>query len=428
MVYMAAQVQTKPNSQSILPEIGDSLRYLARQPIMDLRGKVQGYELLYRAGPEVAFRGDGDMATRTMLDNTVIFGLDRLTSGVPAFVNCTQESLTENLVSVLPVGMTVLEILENLEPTPSLISACSKLKALGFQLALDDFTWKPNFDPLVKLADYIKIDFVLSGVQERRSLIKRLRGATAAQRIAEKIETQEEYKQARQEGFKLFQGYYFCRPVLLTNREIPANKLSQIKILQLLQSDVLDLRKLTQLMKRETALTYRLLRLANSPICAVRQEVRSIHAALVMVGDDAFRRIALLAITSELNAGQPAEILRMSFVRGRFCELAAGLCALDRTEQYLLGMLSLLPAMMCFPMEKLAPELPLRKKIREALEGKANSERVLLRWIEGYERGDWSACDTVAQTGGLNQQNLALCYAEAVVWAEAAMQSSASRA
>ena len=91
---------------------------MARQPIMDLRGRVHGYELLFRAGPEALFRGDGDMATRTMLDNTVIFGLEKLTGGLPAFVNCTRESLIEELVQVLPSSMTVLEILENLEPTP----------------------------------------------------------------------------------------------------------------------------------------------------------------------------------------------------------------------------------------------------------------------------------------------------------------------
>jgi EAL and modified HD-GYP domain-containing signal transduction protein len=419
---MAAEAQTKPDSQSALIEIGDGLRYLARQPIMDLRGKVHGYELLYRAGPETSFRGDGNMATRTMLDNTVIFGLERLASGAQAFVNCTLESLTEDMVRVLPTGRTVLEILEDLEPTPSLIHACRKLKALGFRLALDDFTWKPNFDPLVKLADYIKIDFMQSGPQARKSLFKRLHGVTAALLVAEKIETQAEYNQARHEGFTLFQGYYFCRPVLLKGRKIPANKLSQIKILQLLRDDEIDLEKLIQLMKREAALTYRLLRLANSPMCAIRQEVRSIRAALVMVGDEAFRRLAILAITSELNAGQPEEILRMAFVRGRFCELAADLCALDSTEQYLLGMLSLLPAMMRFPMEKLAPELPLREEICAALEGKVNPESILLQWIESYERGDWAACDAVAQAGGLRQQDMVVCYARAVIWAEAALQ------
>jgi len=418
---MAAQIQTDQNSQSVLPEIGNGLRYLARQPILDLQGKVHGYELLYRAGPEESFRGDGNMATRTMLDNTVLFGLDRLANGALAFVNCTLESLTENLVRVLPPDRTVLEILENLDPTPSLIQACRKLKALGFRLALDDFVWKPNIEPLVKLADYIKVDFMQSGPQVRQDLFKRLRGVTVML-VAEKIETQEEYKQARQEGFTLFQGYYFCRPVLLKSRKIPANKLSQIKILQLLRNKEIDLEKLTQLMKREASLTYRLLRLANSPICAIRQEVRSIRTALVMVGDVAFRRIAILAITSEFNAGQPIEILHMAFVRGRFCELTAGLCALDPTEQYLLGMLSLLPAMMRFPMEKLAPELPLRKEIRDALEGKVNSESPLLQWIKSSERGDWAECDAVAQADGLNQQDLVICYARAVLWAEAALQ------
>jgi len=110
-------------------ELSTGLRYLARQPIMDLRGRVHGYELLFRAGPEMSFRGDGDMATRTMLDNTVIFGLDKLTGNLPAFVNCTRESLIGDMVHVLPAGMTVLEILESLEPTPDLIAACRRLKA-----------------------------------------------------------------------------------------------------------------------------------------------------------------------------------------------------------------------------------------------------------------------------------------------------------
>jgi len=421
---MATQVIWAPNTQFAQPELAGVLRYLARQPIMDMHGRVHGYELLFRAGREASFRGDGDMATRTMLDNTVIFGLDKLTGNLPAFVNCTRESLIGDMVHVLPAGMTVLEILESLEPTPDLIAACRRLKALGFRLALDDFTWKPKFDPLVGLADYVKVDFLQTGPRERQSLLQRMQGVTVAL-VAEKIETQEEYKRACDEGFTLFQGYYFCRPVLLENRKIPANRLSHIEILQLLRGDSLDVRKLTRLLKRDASLTYRLLRLVNSPMCAMRQEVRSIHAALLAVGEDTFRRIAMLAIASELNAGQPAEILRMAFVRGRFCELAAGLCALDPTEQYLLGMMSLLPAMMRLPMEELAPALPLREEIREALLGKANPERILLEWLENHEYADWAACDATAQADGLGPEDLARCYALALLWAEAAVDSAA---
>jgi EAL and modified HD-GYP domain-containing signal transduction protein len=406
--------------ESALQDVPGALRYVARQPILDLRGRVHGYELLFRSGPEAIFRGDGDLATRTMLDNTVIFGLDRLTNGLPAFVNCTRESLTEELVHVLPPSMTVLEILESLEITPHLIAACRKLKAWGFRLALDDFVWKPGCEPLVELADYIKVDFAISGPAERESLFKRLANVTVAL-IAEKVELQEEYRIASAEGFTLFQGFYFCRPILMKNQKVPANQLSHIKILELLHRDPVDMREVGKWVKQDTSLTYRLMRLVNSPICAVRQEVRSIDSALMVVGEEMFRRIATLAITSELSADQPVEISRMAFVRGRFCELAAGYCGLNPTEQYLLGMLSLLPAMLRLGMEELTPALPLRREIRLALEGVAGRERALLDWLESHEHGDWAASDAVAQSNGLNQEQMIECYAEAVIWAEDAL-------
>jgi len=111
----------------------------------------------------------------------------------------------------------------------------------------------------------------------------------------------------------------------------------------------------------------------------------------------------------------------MAFVRGRFCELAADLCALDPTEQYLMGMLSLLPAMLRLPMEQLTPALPLRDEIRRALEGADLPERTLLQWLGSHEHGDWAACDAIVQARSLNRDELVRCYAEAVVWAESAL-------
>jgi EAL and modified HD-GYP domain-containing signal transduction protein len=399
------------------------VRYVARQPILDLRNRLHGYELLFRSGPETGFSGDGNLATRTMLDNSVLFGLEKLTGGLPAFINCTMESLTGQLVDVLPPSMTVLEILETLEPTPALIEACRELKIAGYRLALDDFVWEPKFEPLVELADYIKVDFVLTDVRERERLMNNL-GKRAIAMLAEKIETQQEYQQARSEGFTLFQGYFFCRPVLIKSQKIPPNSLFYIQILQLLQKNPLELHKLSKLVKRDASLTYRLLRLVNSPIFAMRQEVSSIETALVAVGEDAFRRIATLAITSELNASQPTEVLRMSFVRGRFCELAANFCGQSSNEQYLLGMLSLLPAMLRLSMDELAPALPLRDPIREALQGKPVPERALLNWLECHELGDWKQCDCLAQSQGLNQATLVQCYEDALLWAEAALFSA----
>jgi len=346
-----------------------------------------------------------------------------MTGGLPAFVNCTTEALTERLVNILPPSMTVLEVLETLEPTPRLVAACRELKAAGYRIALDDFVWKAELQPLVEIADYIKVDFAVTDAKGRREQFRRLNGTPVAL-VAEKVETQEEHLQAREEGFTLFQGYYFCRPVLMKGRKVPANRLSHIQILEQMQHEPMDLRQVSLLVKRDPSLTYRLLRLVNSPVCAIRQEVRSIEAALVMVGEEAFRRIATLAIVSEFNANQPQEILRMAFVRGRFCELAAGLCAQGQAEQYLLGMFSLLPAMLRVSMSDLVPALPLREKIRDALLGAVSLESGLLHWAECHERGDWVKCDAIAKSHGLNQEEILRSYGQAVVWAEAALRAA----
>jgi EAL and modified HD-GYP domain-containing signal transduction protein len=410
-------------SNVALAESEAVLRFMARQPILDIQSVVHGYELLFRDGPVPAYSGNRDFATRTMLDNTVIFGLDRLTAGLPAFVNCTSDSLIAQLVNVLPPGSTVLEIVETVEPTPELIAACKRLKDSGYRIALDDFSWKPKLAPLVELADYIKVNFLRTDATGRKELLRLLKGVPAVL-VAQKVETQEKFEQACAEGFNLFQGYYFCHPLPLKFRKIPANQSSHIQILRLLRSDPLNIRKLSELVKQDASLTHRFLQMVNSPLFAVHDRIRSIQSALILVGDDAIRRIATLAITSEFNAKQPREILRMAIVRGRFCELAAPLGALDPQEQYLLGMLSLLPTMLRIPMADLAPTLPLREEIREALKGAVSLESSLLRWVELHERGEWANCDAIAHAHGLNQLEMIVCYTNAVIWADEVLRDA----
>jgi EAL and modified HD-GYP domain-containing signal transduction protein len=394
------------------------LRYIARQPILDARGAVHGYELLFRAGPTTAFSGDGDAATRAVLDHTVIFGLERLTGGMPVFVNCTREALVDRLVLVLPPDQTVLELLETLKPTAELLAACQEYKARGYRIALDDFAWSPAWRGFVDLADYVKIDLEQTTPEQRRGLIAQLKDSRA-KLVGERVETQADLEMARREGFSLFQGYYFCRPVLMENRAIPANQLVHLEMLSALHEEPLDTRRVSNLVKRDASLTYRLLRMVNSPMYGTTRVISSIHSALVHIGDEMFRRVAMLAIASELKRDSPSELLRMAFLRARFCELAAGLSGQDSTEQYLLGILSLLPAMMGVTMEKIAGAMPLRSAVREALLGEENSERAVLGWLENYELGQWELCDAVLQSAHLSGDRFPEFYTSAVQWAEA---------
>ena len=403
------------------------IRYVARQPILNLLGRVHGYELLFRNAPETVFNRDVDTAARTMLDNAVIFGLEMFTNGLPAFVSCTAEALTEQLVHVLAPKTTVLAIPASLDPTTRLIEACGDLKDQGFRIALDGFSAKASSRALLNLADYIRVDLNrLNG--EVRAQLRRINCGSIA-RVALKVDTQDDYLLACAEGFTLFQGDYFCHPVLLKKHKVPASRLFHFEIVKLLHHDPIDVHKVSQLVMRDASLTFRLLRLVNSPICAIQQEVRSIESAILVIGEDNFRRMVSLAVLSELNSDRPPEILQMALLRARFCELAGPLFDLDPAEQYLLGLLSLVPAMLCLPMHELIPSLPLRDRICEALQGDRNLDRSLLSWLEFHERGDWAACDDLVEANLPADQHstpeqLAKIYAEAVVWAEAAVRSA----
>ncbi len=419
---MATRAAAANVPEPVLSAWAGEMRYVARQPILNLRGRVHGYELLFRNAPEAAAGRDADTAARTMLDNAVIFGLEWLTNGLPAFVHCTVEALTEQFVLVLAPAATVLAIPASLGMTSSLMQGCRELKARGFRLSLDDFDWSAELRPLAELADYIRVDFSRFGLKERQYL-RRLNRAPILM-VAKRVETQEEYGRACAEGFTLFQGDYFCHPVLLKKRKVPANWQLHFEIVRQLYHDPIDVRLMSRLVLRDASLTYRLLRLVNSPVYGIQQEVRSIDHAIIAVGEETFRRIVNVAVLSELNSDEPPEILQMALTRARFCELTAGLFGLDSGEQYLLGMLSLLPAMLRLPVEELAPSLPLRSQICEALQGTMNSERSALTWLEAHERGDWESCDRMVHTRGAKRERLMRCYAEAAVWAQAALRSS----
>jgi c-di-GMP phosphodiesterase len=419
MVQMAAQSPSAANPET--PDLAwtGQMSTVARQPIMNLNGRLHGYELLFR---QPADEGHDEAAIGSLLDESVIVGFERLTNGFPGFVNCTAQSLTGQLVKFLPPRMTVLCIAESLDSQPAVVEACRNLKAQGFRLALDRFSGGTH--PLLELADYVRVD--LCGSAPASAELQALSRVDSVATIAKNVATQEDYRSAAAQRFTLFQGDYLFRPSFLQNRKLPANRLFHFEILRNLYRDSVDVRKLAQLVQRDASLTFRLLRLVNSPVCAIRQQVRSVETAIIIVGIDNFRRFTTMAVLGEVSADHPPEILRTALMRARFCDLGARHCRLDSSEQYLLGLLSLLPAMLRIPMNEITPTLPLRDEIRQALEGATNRERCLLDWLEHHEQGDWAGCDAIAEAQRLNQQKLVRFYGDALLWSETAIQSAAN--
>jgi EAL and modified HD-GYP domain-containing signal transduction protein len=399
-------------------------RFLARQPILNVRGEGVGYELLFRAGWENCFRGESDEATRQMVDQLLCLGAESLTNNQLAFVNCTREALVGRLVTLLPSRTTVLEILETVEPDAELLEVCAALRTMGYRLALDDFIPRPEMQPLVAMASYVKVDFRLADATMRREIQQMTRGCQAAL-LAEKVEDQDEFDQARAEGYEYFQGYFFCRPKIVANREIPPNRMNYLRLMVELTRKPLHLREVIRIVRQEASLCFRLLRLANSPLWGIRTNVTSVREAFMLVGEDRFRALVSVAASCVLGEHQSPALISLSLERARFCELLGPLVGENPTEQFLLGLLSLLDAMLETPMETIVRSLPLRAEAKAALlgAGAANPAAIPLCLIRSFESGVWGPCGD-ANPDEVSEETLARLYVESVQWAKDALVSS----
>lgn len=398
-------------------------RFLARQPILDRKQKVIGYEILFRSGWINSFSGDGNDATRQVLDNLLVAGVDSVCERKLAFVNCTREALLRGLVTLLPAQTTVLEILETIEPDEELISACRALKAKGYRIALDDFVMRDSMKDLVKLADYVKIDFRASGFAERQSMCRALKDSGISL-LAEKVETEADFHSATAEGFTSFQGYFFCCPVMVARHEIPPNRLTAVKLLCALSRSPMNLDEVELLVKSDPALCYRLLRLVNSPLYPLRGRIENVMSALLLIGEREIRKLAIITLAASLGRHGADALLHLSTQRARFCELAAPLLGLNPTEQYLVGLMSLADAFLALPMSTIVERLPLRPAIRSALLGNENRESRALQLARHFETGDWEHTEDQQTDATVSPAQFSLLYAESVRWAVAALSTS----
>jgi c-di-GMP-related signal transduction protein len=391
-------------------------RFLARQPILDARRHVVGHELLFRSGWETAFRDESGNATHRMVDHCVALGIEELADGGLAFVNCTREALVSGLVTLLPPASTVLEILETVEPDSELVAACHSLRDRGYRFALDDYLPRVEMQPLIELADFVKVDFRLADAPTRSQIVRQIRGSQAML-LAEKIEDQAEFDMALAEGYRYFQGYFFCRPKLIADQEIPPNRVNFLRLLVELARMPLNLREVTRIVESEASLCYRLLRLANSAFMGVRAEVTSVQEAMVLIGDDRFRTLVSVALSSAMGSDQPPALIRVSLEHARFCELLAPWLGENPTEQYMLGLLSLLDAILQTPMTKIVQSLPLRRSAKAALLGETGGIAAALDLIRSFEAGSWGSCASVAEGFGMTEESLAQVYMDSLRWA-----------
>ena len=392
------------------------LRYVARQPIFDREEKVFGYELLFRDGLENAFTGDNDEASRATLDRSLLMGLDVLCDGRRAFVNCTRDTLIKGLVTLLPSTITVVEILESVPSDPDVIAACQSLKDAGYLIALDDYVADDPREALAEIADIIKVEMQLTTEEQRLALIKRF-GPTRCRLLAEKIETHAEFVRARDQGFVYFQGYFFRRPEMMNTHDMPANRMNYLRMLQEVSRPDLDSGALEKLIKAEASVCYRLLRYLNSAIFGFKSEIHSVRHALSMLGERDVRR--WVRLVAAVGAGQEttSDLVLSALVRARFGELLSARVPHGDSDLFLLGLLSLIDAMLEMPMEEVLEKLPLDHETKAVLLGQPSLLRPVYQLMLARESGEWVASADLSRSLHLDNDDVAGFYWQAQQWA-----------
>lgn len=389
--------------------------FLGRQPIFDRKLEVYGYELLFRhSSVPDAQVVDADRATSAVIFNTfTVFGLEELVGHRLAFINMTRSFVVNHGSLPLPADRVVLEILENTPPEPAILKGLELMRASGYRIALDDFVYDPSLHPLLERADLVKVEIPRLSLSALAEQVRLLRSFDVML-LAEKVETPEVFEACKRLGFDYFQGYFLSRPSTMTNNDIPTSRLRILELIAALQRPDVELDELEELISRDLALSYKLLRYLNSSYFPLRRRIDSIRQAVVYLGTQELQTwTALMALASIPD--KPQELAVGAMVRARFCESAGRILGVEFPARcFMVGLLSGLDALLDAPLEQILERLPVKSSVSAALLRGEGPEGQVLRAVQDLELGHIARIREL----GLSATETNRAYVEAVRWAD----------
>lgn len=397
--------------------------FIARQPIFDAAGDVFGYELLYRrnARSQVADGADSErMSVDVVVQSFLEVGIRNVTRGRLGFINFGRDMLLSHSYDLLPRDSVVIELLENVEVDEEVESACRRLVQNGYQLALDDFVFGGAHQVLLPHASIVKIDVLGLDAAEIRASAARVENVAKARLLAEKVETRDVHHACQRAGFQLFQGFFYSRPEMVTQRSASAAQLSMIKLMNLLGNENASDFELEEAFRHDASLSYKLLRMLSTAAYSGR-EVESILHAIRLLGRGTLQRwLSLLLASSFANVGTDTELIHTAVLRARFCELLG--TAVDRGANgdalFLVGLFSMMDSLLKTPMQDILARVDLSATVRQALIERTGPHAAILKIAEAYESGDWDDVGNAASDLRIAPEEVFRSYVEAAEWSQ----------
>ncbi|MDB6061943.1 MAG: hypothetical protein JWM78_2046 [Verrucomicrobiaceae bacterium] len=421
----AARIDAIPQPFALaIPRMSDTVLF-ARQPIYDTKHRVFGYELLFREGQaDRAEFSHGSAATASvLLDAFSALPVEDVLNGKPAFINFTAQLL--NQPPPVDPSRVVIEVLEEIEITPEVLQALKTLKRLGYSIALDDYVFLSGHEPLLALANIVKIDVLNTPLDDIKALVERLQSYPLTL-LAEKVETLEMFKLCLGLGFRLFQGYYHGRPMAVSGRRLTPSQRGAMLLLDALQKNDISLAKLEEIIRTDAVLALKIMQLVNSAFIGVGREVTSIKRAITLLGIEKIRSMSTLLVLAGLEGKLPA-LFASSLLRARVGQLLAehsSVLSSEGDQQFTVGLFSNLDAYLDMGLEQIIERLPFAPAVREAIVNHTGASGQLLDCAIALDQADLDQIDWRAMsTLGIDKATLLEAYIESLGWVSSVLNS-----
>ncbi len=401
--------------------------FLARQPIFNSRKQVVAYEILYRESEENAFNPstDGDMATTSVISDAIThFGIEGLAGGRWACINFTRQLLLNDFALYLDPSQVIIEILETVELDDLLIEKIRHLSEKGYKIALDDFVESDRYNQVMPYVDIIKADFILLNDEGRRFVAEKYKKMKKLL-LAEKVESHEDFDQAKALGYTFFQGYFFSKPIVFKEKGMTISTFNYMEILKEISQDEPEFDRIANIIKNDITLTYKLLRLINSPAFYTNSEITSVNHALTLLGLKEIKKWITLIMLRDLSSDKPDELIKLSISRAIFCENSSELFGIQsrKAESFLVGLFSRIDTILDKPLYDVIHQLPLKDDVKSGLIGGKNLFHDLLSVLKLYESGNWEGVIDYCRQKDLNYRKLNEVYIDAVMGANRLIES-----
>ncbi|XOV85587.1 MAG: EAL and HDOD domain-containing protein [bacterium] len=383
----------------------------ARQPIFDAQLNVVAHELLFRGAATT-----GEAATAEVLLSAFDQSLfDVHGGGLPVFVNFPAQILLH--MPLLDTSKLVVEILEDVEVTQDLVDAVRALHNAGYRIALDDYIHTPEFEPLLDVADIIKLDVLAVCGDALDDLANALR-RPGRQLLAEKVENHAVYQQCRQLGMDFYQGFFFAKPNIVLGATVSANQSAVMNLLVALQNPDITPDELELIVLSDAVLTYRIIKLVNSAHYRRANEITSVAAAITMLGLRQVSAFASLFSLSTLDE-KPTELSVYTAMRADLCRRMGEAHNLpyEPEKLFVLGVLSCTEAYFDQSMAALIDNLPISEELKLALCERQGCLGALLNLVQNYQEGCWAGNNwSQLHQYGFHCETADAAYQQSLIW------------